>query len=76
MIALLQTLQQAFLESANRQSLVPSQISNSESCKHTCRSFWQYCVVLAYEGVFLPDITTYRHRRNWTNWTYHMRRGI
>ena len=25
---------------------------------------------------FLPDITTYRHRRNWTSWTYHMCRGI
>jgi len=28
-----------------------------------------YCIALAYQGVFLPDITTYRHRRNWTSWT-------
>ena len=25
---------------------------------------------------FLEDIAIYRHRRNWTNWTYHMRWGI
>jgi len=31
---------------------------------------------LAYQGVFLPDITTYRHRRIWTSWTYHKCRWI
>jgi len=36
-----------------------------------CRSFWHYCIALAYQGVFLPNIATYRHRRNWTSWTYH-----
>jgi len=25
---------------------------------------------------FLPDITTYRRRRNWTSWIYHICRGI
>jgi len=65
-----------FLNQQDRQQLAPSQIPNSESCKHTCRSFWQYGIALAYQGVFLPDITTYRHRCNWTSWTYHMCRGI
>jgi len=59
-----------------RQYLAPSQISNSESFKHTCRSFWQYCIALVYQVVFLPDITTYRHRRNGSSWTYHMCQGI
>jgi len=53
-----------------------AKISNSESCKHTCRSFWKYCIALVYQRVFLPDITTYRQRRNWTSWTYRVCRGI
>jgi len=29
---------------------------------------------LAYQGIFLPDITTYRHQR--ASWTYHVCRGM
>jgi len=61
-----------FLNQQDRQQLAPSQMSAYECCKYICRSFWQYCIALAYQGVFLPDIATYRHRRNWTSWTYHM----
>jgi len=42
MIALLQTSQKAFVESAGKAAgIEPTFAVSSESCNHICRNFWQ-----------------------------------
>jgi len=53
MIALLQTSQKTFLESAVwAVGTEPTFIVSSESCNHICRNFWQ----LWFTRKFLPNI--------------------
>jgi len=62
MIALLQTSQKAFVESA---CIETTFAVSSDSCNHICWNFWQLRFTRKF---FLPDSTTCKC--NWTTWKY------